>query len=128
MKTKNASSHGFNKRIFSMLIEKARGERSIRRFAMDCNISYLQLRKLILCMQENPPHAKLIHSLAENSEGRVELEDYLFAAGLCEESDEKDDALTKKEKMLLDRYRGLSAKQQKTVDDFADFLLRYKSR
>lgn len=115
----------FNKRILSILIDKARGERSVRKFAQDCNISYLQMRKLLLCEQENPPRMKLITRLAENSEGRVELEDYLHAIGAFTDTGEAPAEITPKEKMLLSNYNNLSSKQQKTVDDFISFLLKY---
>ncbi len=116
----------FNKKIFAMLIDKARGERSVRRFAADSGISYLQLRKLLMCEQENPPRLKLITKLAENSENGIELEDYLYAAGKSEPEDSNTVELSQKEKHILENYNSLSLKQQKTVEDFVDFLLRYK--
>ena len=116
----------FNKKIFAMLIDKARGERSVRRFAADSGISYLQLRKLLMCEQENPPRLKLITKLAENSENGIELEDYLYAAGKTEPEDSNTVELSQKEKHILENYNLLSLKQQKTVEDFVDFLLRYK--
>ena len=116
----------FNKRIFAILTDKARGERSVRRFASDCGISYLQLRKLLLCEQENPPRLKLITKIAENSENGVELEDFLFAAGADNSKTDEEIELSPKKRLLLRNYDSLSSKQQKTVDDFIDFLLRYK--
>lgn len=116
----------FNKKIFAMLIDKAKGERSVRRFAQEAGISYLQLRKLLLCEQENAPGIKLITKLAENSENGIELEDYLFAAGeLSSESSVKAE-LSPRLRLLIQNYGSLSSKQQKTVDDFIDFLIRYK--
>lgn len=117
---------GFNKKIFAMLIDKAKGERSVRRFAQEAGISYLQLRKLLMCEQENPPRLKLITKLAENSENGIELEDYLYAAGKAESEDDDTPEISPKIKMLIKDYNSLSSKQQKTVDDFIDFLLRYK--
>ncbi len=111
----------FNKKIFAMLIEKARGDRTIRRFAIEADISYVQLRKLHACMQENPPGKKLIKKLAENSVGGVEYEDYLFAAGIGESGKQKE--LDKKQRQLLDNYSRLSAGQKKTAEDFIKFLL-----
>ena len=125
MPSKNGN---FNKKIFAMLIEKAKGERSVRRFASECGISYLQLRKLLMCEQENPPRIKLITKLAENSENGVELEDYLYAAGKTENDTSDMVELSQKEKHLLGNYNSLSVKQQKTVEDFIDFLLRYKGK
>lgn len=116
----------FNKRIFAMLIEKAKGERSVRRFALESGISYLQLRKLIMCEQDNPPGIKLITKLAENSENGVDIEDYLYAVGKGDDFPSEKDELSPRIRLLLQNYNSLSSKQQKTVDDFIDFLLRYK--
>ena len=116
----------FNKRIFAMLIEKAKGERSVRRFALESGISYLQLRKLIMCEQENPPGLKLITKLAENSENGVDIEDYLYAAGKSDDFFSEGDQLSPKMRLLIQNYNLLSSKQQKTVDDFIDFSVKYK--
>ncbi len=117
----------FNRKIFSILIDKARGERSVRRFAAECGISYLQMRKLILCEQENAPGLKLITKLAENSENGIDVEDYLYAAGERQSQKENLIEIPPREKLLLQNYNLLSSKQQKTVDDFIDFLIRYKN-
>ena len=116
----------FNKKIFAMLIDKAKGERSVRRFSSDCGISYLQLRKLLLCEQENPPRIKLITKLAENSENNVDLEDYMFAAGMSNQDENSESTISPRLRLLMHNYSLLSVKQQKTVDDFIDFLIRYK--
>ena len=101
----------FNKKIFSLLIEHACGQRSLHRFAKDADISYVQLRKLHACRQENPPGKKLIRKLAENSDGGIEYEDFAFAAGLCD-------------KRLLEDIKALSAGQRKTAEEFVRFLSR----
>lgn len=119
-------NENFNKKIFSMLIDKARGERSVRRFATESGISYLQLRKLLLCEQENPPRMKLMTKLAENSENGIDLEDYMYAAGIRDNGGDNAPELTPRQRLLLQNYDALSTKQQKTVDDFIDFLIRYK--
>lgn len=117
----------FNKKIFALLIEKAKGERSVRRFAAESDISYIQLRKLLLCEQENPPRIKLLTKLAENSQNGIDLEDYLFAAGYETAQPVQTDEASPRLRLLIQNYNSLSSKQQKTVDDFIDFLLRYKS-
>lgn len=74
-------SEPFNRKIFAMLIEKAKGDRSSKQFAADCGIRYVQLHKLELQAQPGAPGMKLITKLAANSAGGIELEDYLLAAG-----------------------------------------------
>lgn len=119
------SGQRFNKRIFSMLIEKACGDRSILRFAKDADISYVQLRKLYAGLQENPPGKKLIKKLSENSLGGVEYEDWLFAAGIEEKQSDKD-ALSVHDMRILEKLSSLSAGQRKTAEEFIDFLSRRK--
>lgn len=115
----------FNKKIFAMLIEKARGERTTKQFANDCGISYVQLHKLELCGQENAPGIKLMTKLANNSAGGIELEDYMLAAGRRDDEDEK--VLKKKKSLdIQEMYENLSTSQQKTVYDFMDYLANYK--
>ena len=115
----------FNQKIFAMLLEKAKGERTTKQFAADCGISYVQLHKLELCGQENAPGMKLIAKLAANSAGGIELEDYMLAAGKTGASSDKP---VKKKKSLdiQSLYDSLSAGQQKTVYDFMDYLANYK--
>ncbi len=117
----------FNRKIFSILIDRARGERSVRRFASECGISYLQMRKLLLCEQENAPGIKLMTKLAENSENGIDIEDYLYAAGEKQSNQDNLIEISPKERLLLQNYNSLSSNQQKTVNDFIDFLIRYKS-
>lgn len=115
----------FNKKIFSMLIERACGDRSIHRFAKDADISYVQLRKLHACRQENPPGRKLMKKLAENSLNGVEYEDYAFAAGLTEHKNDSE-PLRPRDRRLLETIQGLSAGQKKTAEEFIRFLAARK--
>ena len=112
----------FNKKIFSMLIERACGDRSIRGFAKDAGISYVQLRKLHACQQENAPGKKLIKKLSENSLNGVEYEDYIFAAGISEDKNEKATEFSAKDKLILSKLALLSTGQKRTAEEFIDFL------
>lgn len=125
MRTKN---NGFNKKIFAMLLEKAKGSRTTRKFAEDCSISYVQLHKLEMGLQDNPPGRTLLVKLAENSEGGIDLEDYLFACGSDKrESEEKSKPHAKSKSLdIQSLYDKLSRGQKKTVYDFVDYLLNFK--
>ncbi|MBO4343146.1 MAG: hypothetical protein J5844_00670 [Clostridia bacterium] len=118
-------TRSFNKKVFALLIEKAKGERTAKQFANDCGISYVQLHKLELANQENAPGIKLMTKLANNSAGGIELEDYLLAAGYTDEN-EKDLKIKKRSFNIQDMYDNLTSNQQKTVYDFIDFLLNFK--
>ena len=65
-------SEPFNRKIFAMLLEKAKGDRSTKQFAADCGISYVQLHKLELQAQPGAPGMKLITKLAANSAGGID--------------------------------------------------------
>ena len=68
----------FNTKIFALLLELAKGNRSWRQFALDCDISYIQMRKLALRQQVNSPRPKLLNKIAENAMGGVTAEDLFF--------------------------------------------------
>lgn len=113
----------WNKKIFAMLLEEAKGVRSWLQFSSDCGISYVQMRKLAQCEQENPPRPKLIRKVAAQAFGEVDLEDLMFAAGvrtgdMTVRNDEAEHVANPYEK-----YRSLPLKDRRTVDKFIDFLL-----
>ncbi len=113
-----------------MLLEKARAGRTTRKFAEDCGVSYVQLHKLEMGLQDNPPGRILLTKLAENSEGGVELEDYLFACGNDKKENEEKSKTRVKSKSfdIQSLYDKLSRGQQKTVYDFVDYLLNFKKQ
>lgn len=120
-------SKHFNKKILAMLIERAKGERTTRAFAADCGISYVQLHKLEMCLQENAPGLKLLTKLAENSENGIELEDFMFACGVEEQTEKQSKKQPAKKSLdVQSMYDKLSQGQKKTVYDFIDYLLNYK--
>lgn len=113
----------WNKKIFSMLLEQAKGVRSWRQFAYDCGISYVQMRKLAQGTQENPPRPKLIQKIASNAFNDIDLEDLMFAAGITvPDSMSVRVAVQSPIESFYEKYRSLSAKDRRTVNDFIDFL------
>lgn len=116
-------SSKWNKKIFSLLLEQAKGVRSWRQFAADCDISYVQMRKLAQGTQENPPRPKLIHKIAANAFNEVDLEDLMFAAGV----NMIDNMIIRSiaqppAESFYEKYRSLSGKDRRTVNEFVDFL------
>ena len=106
-----------------MLLEQAKGVRSWRQFASDCGISYVQMRKLAQSTQENPPRPKLIHKIASNAFNEIDLEDLMFAAGVnVPESMSVRVAVQSPVENFYEKYRSLSAKDRRTVNEFVDFL------
>ena len=120
-------SKDFNKKVFSILLDISRGERSWRQFAADCDISYVQMRKLATCKQENPPRVKLLKKIVENSTTDITLEDYLFTIGAQNDDDQKQGLqistnLIKQGDAFFEKYLSLSMGQRKMINDFIDFL------
>jgi len=110
----------FRKNILSMLLDKAKGDRSLRQFAIECDISYVQMRKLFLCAQENPPRPKLIKKIAEHCAEGVTFDDLMFAAGhivserACRPHSEDD---------VVRKIKSLSPKSRKLAESYVDFLI-----
>lgn len=120
-------SKTFNKKIFAILLDISRGDRSWRQFATDCEISYVQMRKLATCKQENPPRVKLLKKIVENSNGDIGMEDYLFVIGFSADDDQKQNLhistnLIKQGDAFFEKYLSLSMGQRKMINDFIDFL------
>lgn len=111
----------FSKKIFSLLLEKAKGERSWRQFSLDAGISYVQMRKLVSCEQEHPPRMKLIKKISAVSEGGITIDDFLFATGNIERPQPTLPASLQPSQFILN-YRSLGTKDKKLVEEFCEFL------
>ena len=119
-------NNSFNKKIFSLLLDMARGSRSWRQFAEDCDISYVQMRKLATCKQENPPRIKLIKKIASNAQADISVDDFLFAAGSQTDNTvttfAPSSSMLKQGDIFYEKYLSLSMGQRKMINDFIDFL------
>ena len=113
----------WNKKIFAMLLAEAKGVRSWRQFASDCDISYVQMRKLALGTQENPPRPKLIRKVASHAFGEIDLEDLMFAAGIHKADTKSLRDGADAPESPIEKYRSLPLKERKMVDRFIEFLL-----
>lgn len=97
--------------------------RSWRQFASDCDISYVQMRKLAQGTQGNPPRPKLIHKIALKAFNEIDLEDLMFAAGAnTADNMALRSASQAPAESFYEKYRSLSGKDRKTVNAFVDFL------
>ena len=104
-----------------MLLESAKGVRSWRQFAADCGISYVQMRKLAMGTQENPPRPKLIRKVADHAFGEVDLEDLMFAAGMhCGDQSPPGRGADRTDSFGI--YRTLSPKDRAAADKSIAFL------
>ena len=114
----------WSKKVFAILLERAKGVRSWRQFASECGISYVQMRKLASMSQENPPRPKLIRKVTDNAFNDIDLEDLLFAAGMST-SDRplsRMQAELPREETVYDKFRALPARDRRIVEEYIDFL------
>lgn len=126
--------YDFSKRVLAFLLERAKGERSWRRFSLDCGISYVQMRKLASLGQENPPRRQLLEKISAHSENGVGLEDLLFAAGYARQKpktaesgavgSEKGAAFAD----FIGKFGALRPRQRRDLEAFADCLLKQNSK
>lgn len=114
-------AEAFSKKIFALLLEKAKGDRSWRQFSIDADISYVQMRKLAQGIQQNPPRPKLIRKIAECAQGGITLDDLLFATGNLDRQPPTVPAALQPSKFILN-YRSLGNKEKKLVEEFCEFL------
>lgn len=113
----------FNKKIFAILLEKAKGDRSWRQFAIDSNVSYIQMRKLALQQQQNSPRRKLIQKIAQNAAGGITADDLLFCSGLSKDQEKKPSGTAvRSRELIVEKLQSLSMGQRKMLLDFMDFL------
>lgn len=119
-----AENTHWNKKIFAILLERAKGVRSWRQFASECGISYVQMRKLASMSQENPPRPKLIRKVTDNAFGDIDLEDLLFAAGMSTSGRplSRKQQSQPQEETAYDRFRALPARDRHIVEEYIDFL------
>ena len=121
----NNQNRPWNKKIFALLLERAQGERSVRQFAEECEISYVQMRKLLMMEQENPPRPKLMRKIADHAFGEVDLADLMFAAGITQQP-KKSRVDTADQMMQVNvgiKFRRLSVKESKMVEEYIDYLI-----
>src|SRR5690606_29210491 len=74
----------FDRKLFSELLQRAKGSRSLNDFAKQSNVNSGYLSRLIRGERPNPPSADVIKRIASAARGGVTLEDLMSAAGYLE--------------------------------------------
>lgn len=85
------------------LIMKAKGTRSQRQFASDCNISTTHLTRIFSKQNENVPSVSFLYKIAKNASNEVSFDDLLLASGY-DPAKHRDDIVKQKES---DKFRGI---------------------
>lgn len=121
------NSTRWNKKIFSTLLERAKGDRSLRQFAFDSDISYVQMRKLVYMTQENPPRPKLIKKIANAAWNEVDLEDLLYAAGIFPADTRVREEADSSPAGIAEKLMTLSPKSRRSAEDYINYLAQKDS-
>jgi SOS regulatory protein LexA len=116
----------FNKQVFSELLQKAIGNRSLNEYARQAEVSNSYISNLINCKKDNPPEGKTIKKLADAAHNNVTYFEFLEAAGLLTpEIQEKVERLTELKKWSIE-YENARTTVQETTKRVNDAALEVK--
>lgn len=71
----------FNKQIFAILLDKAKGDRSINQYANETDISAAHISRFLRQMIDTSPTPETISKFAEKAANGVTYKDFMIAAG-----------------------------------------------
>lgn len=109
---------GYSKKLFALLLDRAKGNRDLKEYAEQSGISHVQLKKFSLCNQNGPPTPKLLQKLASVAHNDVTYEDFLSICGYRE-----DEVFTSRLHPIVFKAEKLTAAKLRLLEDFADFLI-----
>lgn len=75
------SENTFNKPAFAYLLNKAKGNRSINKYADETNVSVSHISRLLRKLLDSPPTPETISKLASKADNGVTYKDLMIAAG-----------------------------------------------
>lgn len=71
----------FNKQKFALLLEKAKGDRSINQYAYETGVSSSHISRLLRELLDSPPTPELISKLALKAQNKITYRQLMIAAG-----------------------------------------------
>lgn len=71
----------FNKQLFSEILNKAKGTRSINQYALHTGVSSAHISRLLRQLLDTPPNPDIISKLVSKAQNNVTYEDLMQAAG-----------------------------------------------
>lgn len=80
----NAKSNAFDKEKFAELLDKAKGSRSINKYAEEADISAAHISRFLRRMIDTPPTPETISKLSSKAYNDVSYRDFMEAAGYIE--------------------------------------------
>lgn len=91
----------FDKKRFSELLNKAKGDRSINNFGRISQVDPGYISRLLRCQNDTPPSAAIISKLGSKAHNNVSDIDLMVAAGYIDEGSESiQDNIIQEEKSL----------------------------
>lgn len=84
------SEEQFNKEEFAVLLDRAKGERSINNFANETGVSAAHISRFLRQMIASPPTPETISKFAAKAHNEVSYQDLMVAAGHLARKDELD--------------------------------------
>lgn len=113
----------FDRKLFSDLLQRAKGNRSLNDFAKQSGVNSGYLSRLIRGERPNPPSADVIKRIASAARGGVTLEDLMAAAGYLE-VDAPPRPLTPQEKLeelgIMLRSEGVTEEDVQVIMDLIE--------
>lgn len=107
----------FDKEKMGKLIMEAKGNRSLRAYALESNISVAHLSRFSRGLIQSPPTVETIKGLASHAQNGITLDDFMKAAGYEED---KEDVIEKRRseigRMIIESGKGWSVRKGKYVD------------
>ena len=94
----------FNKEKFALLLEEAKGEMSINKYARESGVSAAHISRFLRQLIDNPPSPVTISKLIEKSSGRVTYEDMMIASGYSYEKSKGSPLVKNKEDKAGEEY------------------------
>lgn len=113
----------FDKNRFAILLEKAKGkERSINKYAKECDISSAHISRLIRGLVNTPPTPDTILRLSSVANNGVTYNELMNAAGYFDTNRN----ISQKEKFFVD-VSGLPEEAITQIDEYIELIrLKYK--
>lgn len=97
------SKSNFNKEKFAALLEKAKGDRSINKYAEETSVSAAHISRFLRAMIDSPPTPETISKFADKAYNEVSYRDMMSAAGhivVQENEVEKYSAFNRREEIM----------------------------
>lgn len=93
----------FDKKAFAILLDKARGDRSINQYANETDVSAAHISRFLRQRVDSPPTPETISKFAQKAANGVSYRDLMVAAGyLTEDSNEIEEDSPRNRKLQFD--------------------------